>query len=181
MKFMTTPDQDYILTILKETKSMRKSQALALLNKLDIENDALYLARLLEQLRHMRKITWLTGGLFTLKPLWSVPADAEMLSAIDIMLDLTDIRVQTVTARTAPYKLCFLSEQKDGIGNYAVCVLHPGTEAAISAMLHSSGYKERTVVFLLSALSQAEKIKTPLPHFFAIFDGGRYKYFSGGG
>jgi hypothetical protein len=181
MKFTTTPDQDYILSVLRETKAMRKSQAQTLLGKLDGGNDERYIVRCLEQLRHMRKIFWQSDEVFTLKALWAVPADAEMLSAADIMLDLTDIRVHTISSSFAQYKLCFMSEQKDGIGNYAVVVVRPGTESMITATLKNASPDERIIIFLLSTLSQAEGIKTSLPHFFAMYDNGIYHYFSGGG
>ena len=180
MKFTTTPDQDYILSILKETKAMRKSQALALLSKLDGGNDERYIDRCLSQLRHMRKIVWLSDEVFTLSLLWATPANAEMLSAVDIMLDLTDIRVHALSASTAHYMLCFVSQQKDGVGNYAVINVRPGTEASISESLKNTAPDRCTVIFLLSALSQAEKIQTSMPHFFAISENGMYHYFSGG-
>ena len=178
MRYTLTQDQEYILSVLKETKSMRKSQAFSLLNKLDSEKQESYAARCLNQLRHMRKIAWQTDELFTLSPLWAVSADAEMLSAIDIMLDLTDIKIHALSASTQPFKLCFLSEQNRGSGNYAVTVVRPGTEVSINYALRSIHGDIHTVIFLLQNISQAKEIQTSLPHFFALFDNGKYHYFS---
>lgn len=181
MMFTTTQDQDYILSILRETTVMRESQALELLRKLDGGNDDRYVTRCLEQLRHMRKIDLLPDGLFTLKSRWGMPVDEEMLSAIDIMLDLTDIKVHAASAPAAHYKLCFVSEHREGIGSYAVSIVRPGTEAVATALLHNSAHEGRIVIFLLSSLSQAGAIKAVTPHFFAMPCNGGYTYFSGGG
>ena len=179
--FITTPEQDYLLSILKTTKVMRRSQTLTLLQKLDHGKTEQFVARCLEQLRHIRKIVWLTDDLFTLPLLQKSPVDESMLSAIDIMLDLTEVRVDALSASAQPYKLCFLAQQQNDIGNYAIIVAPPGSEAVITASLRSSDDDGRTVIFLVSTLSQAEGIKTSLPHFFAISDGGKYRYYSGGG
>jgi len=176
--FMTTPDQEYILSILNTTKAMRKLQAALLLKKLDSGKTEQYVDHCLGQLRHIRKIA-LIKELLTLPHLYNAVPDEDMLAAVDIMLDLTDKKVLAVTASAPPYKLCFLSEQKNGIGNYAIAVVHPGLEPIITASLLNSAHENRTVIFLLSELSQAERIKTTMPHFFAVPDSGKLRYLSG--
>jgi len=54
--FITTPDQEYILSILNTTKAMRKLQAALLLKKLDSGKTEQYVNHCLDQLRHIRKI-----------------------------------------------------------------------------------------------------------------------------
>jgi hypothetical protein len=178
MRFITTPEQDYLLSVLKVTRIMRKPQAIRLLNKLDDGRNDQYWERCLGQLGHIRKIAWLSDGLFTLPLLLRAAVDEDMLQAIDVMLDLTDIRILTLSSSTPPYNLCFLVEQKRDFGSYAITIVRPGTEAVISASLRDSGQDGRTVVFILSESSQAHGIWTTLPHFFAIPDGGGYRYFS---
>jgi len=178
MRYTITPDQKYILSILKETKAMRKSQAFTLLHKLSDSKDESYILRCLDQLRHMRKIVWQSEDLFTLSQLWAVPADAEVLSAIDIMLDLTEIRIPAISSSTRPYTLCFLSEQHDGIGDYAVIAVHPGEEVTITTNLRHINNDSTTIVFLLQNISQAKQIQTSLTHFFATYADGNYHYFS---
>ena len=179
MSFITTPDQEYLMSILGAVKAMRKTQAYRLLGKLDAGKTAQYVDRCLEQLRHMQKIS-LAGDMLMLLREYDAPPDKDMLAAIDIMLDLTDIRVRSISASTPPYKLCFLAEQKKGLGNYAVIAVPIGTERMVTAGLDSSGQDSRTItiIFLLSDLSQAGSVKTALPHFFALPDGGKYRYLS---
>lgn len=178
MKFITTPEQDYLLSVLGVAKVMRKSQAIRLLNKLDDSRNGQYWERCLGQLGHIRKIAWLSDGLITLPLLLRAAVDEDMLQAIDVMLDLTDIRVQALSSSTPPYTLCFLAEQKRDFGSYAIIIVRPGNEAVISASLQNSARDGRTVVFILSEPPQAQGIRMSLPHFFAIPDGGKYHYFS---
>ena len=181
LKFITTPEQDYILSILKVVKVLRKSQAVRLLKKLDGSKNEQCWERCFGQLGHIRKIAWLSDDLFTMPLLQRNAVDEDMLQAVDVMLDLTDIRVQSLSSSKPPYNLCFLAEQKKDFGSYAIIIARPGTEAVITASLNNSGQDGRTVVFILSDPSQTQGIKTSLPHFFAISDGSKYRYFSGGG
>jgi len=178
MRFTTTPEQDYILAILKATGIMRKTQAVKLLDKLGGCKGESHWERCFRQLGHIRKIAWVSDGLFTLPLLRRAPVDGDMLRAIDIMADLTDARVRAVTASTPPYKLCFLAEQRKGFGSYSIAIARPGAEALLTAAMQNHAQDGRTVVFLLSSPSQAGLVKTPLPHFFAVPEGGGYRYYT---
>ena len=178
LEFFNTPDQEYVMFILKAVKAMRITQAYSLLRKLDGSKTGRYASRCLDQLRYMQKI-WMAGGTLTFPRLHGAPVDEDMLAAIDVMLDLTDIKVHAISSSTLPYKLCFLAEQNNGMGNYAVIVAHPSSEAVTAASLQNTDPDGRTVIFLISELSQAASIKTDLPHFLALNDGGKYKYLSG--
>ena len=179
--FVTTPEQGYILSILQETKFMRKDQVFKLLNSVDSRITAGYTDRCLGQMRHIRKITWRTDDVICLPDLYKEPKDDEMLAAIDIMLDLTDFKILVVSAGPAPYKLCFLTEQSASLGSYAVIIVAPGSEEMITASLHGADPESRTIIFLLPEILQKNNIETALPHFFAVYDGGKYRYFKGGG
>lgn len=179
--FTVTQEQEYILSILHKTKVMRKEQAVKLLRIADFKRNAEYTTRCLEQLRHIRKIKWVSSDVFTLPILYMEPIDEEMLSAVDIMLDLTDSKILALSASKPPYKLCFVNGSEDSFGSYAVIVVPHGSETMITASLYGAESNNRTVIFLLSDSSQKERIKTALPHFFAIHDSGKYRYFKGGG
>ena len=177
--FTVTPDQEYILAILRKTRFMRTDQACRLLRCLNKHKTEEYVIRSLHQLRHMQKIIWKTEEIFAMPSLYEKPADEKMLAALDIMTDLTEYKVTVQSANNSPYKLCFFTEQQDSFGCYAVVIVTPGSEARISAVLYGTD-TVRTIIFLLSDLSQKEGIKTNLPHFFAIEDNGKYRYFKGG-
>ena len=177
--FTVTPDQKYILSILDATKVMRKDHAFRLLEKLSAEYTEGYELRCLMQLKYMRKIAWKTDDVFAVPMMFNEPIDEDMLSAVDIMLDLTGKRVMSVSAGPEPYKLRFLSARDKGSNGFAVIVFNASLEREISASLHRipDGH---TIIFLLSNLSQKDRVKTALPHYFAIRDGGRYRYFRKG-
>lgn len=177
--YLITPEQEYVLGVLQKTKVMRRTHAYRLLKMLGGRNER-YVDRCLEQLRHIRKIVFKPEDLITLPLLYKAPADDEMLSAIDVMLDLTRFKVSALTADRPPHKLCFLTEQDDSMGSYSVVIVRPGQEATVLASLSFSAFEDSTVIFLLSELSQKDSIKTKLPHYFATYDGGKYRYFEGG-
>lgn len=176
--FTVTPDQKYVLSVLDATKVMRKSQATKLLVKLGGGRTEDYARHCLWQLKHIRKIAWKTDEVFVTPMMFNEPMDEDMLPAADIMLDLTDQRVISVSAGLAPYKLRFLSERDYGPNGFAIVVLNVGTEREINASL-TTAPGDYTIIFLLSYLSQKDRVKTSLPHYFALRDGGRCRYFRG--
>ena len=177
--FILTPDQQYILSILSATNVMRKDQAVKLLGKLDSTITNVYALRCLDQLRHIRKIVWKTESVFTPPMLYSFPVDGDMLSAVDIMLDLTSQKVSSISAGPSPYKLCFLSEEVNNLRAFAVTIVKPGSECMINASLPGAN-NSRTVILLITDRSQKNSIETSLPHYYAIRDSDRYRYFEPG-
>lgn len=181
--FTTTPEQDYLLSILQKTKVMRKDQAAKLLSGFDTKRDAGYTSRCLAQLQHIRKIKWSRqrpDDVFTLPLLYQESIDEDMLSAIDIMADLSDSKIIALST-TQPYKLYFYIAQENSFWSYAVITVQPGSEALVSTSLIGVETENRTLIFLLSNLEQKDNIRTSLPHFFAVNDGGKYRYFYGEG
>ena len=181
MRFVTTPEQDYLLSVLRAAKVMKKTQAFRLLSKLNTGRNEQYVERCLAQLGHIRKIAWYSDDLFTLPMLQRLPVDDDMLHAIDVMLDLTETRIEAVSALTPPCKLSFLTKQENNYGSYVITVVHPGSETVVSATLLGTTPEGRTVVFIISDPAQMHKIKTDLPHYYALMDteGGGFRYYSG--
>jgi hypothetical protein len=179
--FTVTPEQEYILSILNVTRIMRRDQAFHLLAKLNKWNTEVYTQtytlRCLWQLKHIRRLAWKTDDVFTLPLLFHEPIDEEMLSAIDIMLDLTKEKILSVSVGPAPYKLSFSSEKGKDLKAFAIVTVKPGSEKISTILLNSDSSDGRIIIFLLSSLSQRDSVKTSLPHYFAILDGGRYRYF----
>jgi len=177
--YTITPNQEYILSILNETKVMRKDQAIRLLMKLDAGITVEDAQRCIGQLRHIRKLVWKTDNVFTHPMLFHKPTDDEMLSAIDIMIDLSKQRVLSVSAGPAPFKFRFLSEEGNGARSFAVAVVQPGYESTIMAAPNDT-LEGCIAILLLSERSQKDTVKTEMQHYFAIRSGGRYHYFKSG-
>lgn len=177
--FTVTQDQKYVISILDATKMMRKGQAVRLLSKLGAEYTDDYALRCLLQLKYIRKIAWKTDDLFAVPMMFNEPIDEDMLSAVDVMLDLTEKRILSIAAGPEPYKLRFLSASDKGSKGFAVIALNAGIESRMKSLLAEApeGY---TIIFLLSNILQKDRVETSLPHYFAIRDGGKYRYFRKG-
>lgn len=181
--FKFTPDQDYILDVLKKTKFMRTEQAFRLLKAVDGRKNEQYAEGMLRQLKHMQKIIWHddSNTIFSLPNQYGKPVDEEMLSAIDIMTELNDVKIVSVSSNNPLYKLSFITGQEDSLSDYAVIFVSHGSEAAVSAALNDMNPGSRTVILLLSDFGQKDSITAVVPHYFAVYDNGKYRYFEGGG
>lgn len=177
--FKATPDQEYLLSVLDATKVMRKGQALRLLFNLGEGRTEAYARHCLLQLGHMRKIAWKTDDVFATPMMFNEPVDEDMLSAVDVMLDLTGTKAVSVAAGPAPFKLRFLSDRGNASKGFAIVVFNVDSERGINDGLPAAP-GGCAIIFLLSYMTQKNRVKTSLPHYFAIHDGGRYRYFRKG-
>ncbi len=178
-----TPDQEYILSVLQVTRVLRRIHAFSLLSKLDSEIPDWYCDKCLRQLQHISQIAWSTKaeGVFTLPELYDRPIDGDMLAAVDITLDLTDKRVQAISAPGPPFKLRFLTERKSKLKGYAIAAVPPGNEASATALINESSPPVGSVaVILLSDMAQMESLRIRIPHYFVIRGANGYRYFEGG-
>lgn len=172
--FLTTRDQERVLSVLEKTGCLRIDQAARLLN--DIGGK--YAERVLRQLRYMQKIYRKTDTAVTLPHRAERPLDTDMLAAVDIMLDIAGGNLLAVSSGKPPFKLCFLTETGEGVGSYAVLIVPKGAEAQINFHMDEAVSQPRTLILMLEDIAQRERLTIPLPHFFAVFDGG-YRYFEG--
>ena len=177
--FTVTPDQKYILSVLDATKIMRKSQVVKLLSKLGAGYTEDYALRCLLQLKYIRKVAWKTDDVLAVPMMFNEPIDEDMLSAIDVMLDLTDKQILSVAAGPEPYKLRFLSAGDEGAKGFAVIAFNTGTASKIKTSIPDAP-DGHTIIFLLSHMHQSDRVKTTLPHYYAVRDGGKYRYFRKG-
>jgi hypothetical protein len=176
--FIITPEQDALLRVLDETRYLTAAQALRILQLVSETATPSLAAHVLNQLRYMQKVFWKSETVVTLPHLSDKPIDADMLSAVDVMLDLSDGRLLTISSKKPPFKLCFLTERGGKLGSYGVVAAPPGGERAISQTL-ADMEAERTVIFLLSDTARQPLFKITQQHYFAIPDNGKYRYFRG--
>jgi hypothetical protein len=176
--FLTTPEQDLLYGVLEKTGCLTAEQALRILRASYDASRSDRALSVFNQLRHMQKIYLKSDNMAILPHLAKKPVDADMLVAADIMLDLSDGKPLDISAKKPPFKLCFLAEHGDKIGSYGVVAAPPGGEYAANRALEDADVK-RTVIFLLSEPHQQQLFKTTQNHYFALFDGGKYRYFKG--
>jgi hypothetical protein len=177
--FTLTVYQRYISDILEETGALRAGQVRRLLQKLDEKTDPAYAGRLIVQLRTINRAFLKTEDVITPPRLRDKDVDTEMLLAVNVMLDLLEGAPLAVSAGKPPFKLRFVIERGDEVMPFGVAAAEPGGETELCYRLGGAD-NGTTVVFLLTDLRQSEKIHTGLPHFFAVHDGEKLRYFKGG-
>lgn len=176
-----TEDQWQILAVLKETRCLRPNQALRLLRAGGAQKTKPQVNAALRQLRYMGELIFLSESVVALPECRGQEPDGDMLDAVDVMLDLTGERLEGVAAHRAPFLLRFLATRKDGrLASFALLAVESGREAESVALAENADGDHRAVVFLLRDIEQRGKLRTALPHYFAIRENGRFRYFKGG-
>jgi hypothetical protein len=137
-----------------------------------------YPMRVLNQLRHLGKIRLGGDGIAVLPRLAVKGVDDDMLDALDVMLDISNGAPAAIASGVPPFKLCFLAERGDRLASYGVVTAAPGDERRVCFLLDADK-TERTVIFITRDAARTERLTTALPHYFAVRDGGRLRYFKG--
>jgi hypothetical protein len=176
---LLTLDQRRLLEVITCTGYLTERQAGVLLGERSEDHPA----RVLNQLRHLGKIRLANDrladdGLAVLPRLADKRVDSDMLAAADVMLDISNGAPAAIASDRPPYKLCFLAERGDRLASYGVVMAVPGEEPRVNFLLDADK-TERTVVFITRDAEQTERFTTALPHYFAVRDGGRFRYFKG--
>lgn len=178
---LLTNDQRYLLSILRETGYMRRTQVLPLMRLYDPSKEERHCEAILRHLRYAGELTPIGGDLVCLADLRERKADQGMLRALDILLALAAGPPLQITSRKAPYKLCFLLEREDHrLDLFGVLPVAPGREQ-ISCILLAQQPKDVTVLFDLSSLEQHRLLQIPQRHYFVVRQDGRLRFFKGGG
>lgn len=179
-----TQDQQFLQKVLEETHALRRTQALRLLRLHDPNKRPDQLEAALRQMRYIGLVTLPDDGLIIPAQLRKEPVDPIMLDAVDVMLDLTGKDLEDLSGRRPPFQLSFLTTLKDGsISAFSILHVPVGHEHELLLRLPAPDelHRRHTVIFLLAELSQREQLAAAQPHYFALRDGGRLRYFKGGG
>ena len=100
-----TEDQQYFLSILRETGFIRLDQVLPLLRINEPQKEIIHAGALLRRLRYMGLLARSGDGCICLPDLLRDRPDSEILLSLDVLLALRPERLLQVSARQ-PYKLC---------------------------------------------------------------------------
>lgn len=103
--------------------------------------------------------------------------DADIETAVDVMLLLAPKHIETMQKGCAPFALTFFKERQKKLWRYDVCIVKPDNEAIVCALLENINHKYRMIVFVLDTLDQQKKIKVPCEHCFALKENGTYKFY----
>jgi hypothetical protein len=176
--FLLTPHCRLVLGVLEKTGLLSRAQAERLLSAAGAKGGEAYAERILSRLAHMQKLLPAGDGIVRLPRLTDTPPDADMLFAIDVMLDVSGGKPLALKPGAPPQKLCFLVEAEKGVGSYAICVVHPGREAEANFAFGEQSEK-RVLILLLENEAQKAKLKIPGACFFALPGNGKIRYFAG--
>ena len=174
-----TEDQQYFLSILRETGFIRPDQVLPLLRINEPQKEIIHAGALLRRLRYMGLLARSGDGCICLPDLLRDRPDSEILLSLDVLLALRPERLLKVSARQ-PYKLCFLLQRSDGwIDYFAVMPVRAGHEGRISQLLQA---EQKNYVFLLPLenMEQHRQITLSRSHFFVLRQGERLRFYKGG-
>ncbi len=167
-------DARYIDSILCETNCLSVMQIHRLLKLSDTNAQPSYAEVIAKRLCYTGRAVMRDNDV--LVPMYiDIPEpDPEMLADVDIMLDLLRELPAAVSAKKPPYKLVFQARRDESA--YAVAIVKGGQKYAFTSFSEQAF----TVVFLLEDLSQADLIETSGPHYFAVFEENKLRYYKGG-
>ena len=170
--------QARILRILEKTRVLTVEQAYRITKAVIKKASNASTLRSPRQLRYVQKLRFLSDDVVALSSSESISIDHDMLAAIDVMLDISDCTPLDVGGESAPFKLRFLTDDGERIGNYGVILVPIGHEDIVNFQLEEVNTSGQKLIFLLSDLAQRDKIKTSQPHYFAVKDGDKYRYYA---
>lgn len=177
---LLTKDQQFLLSVLRETGWMRRDQVLPLMRLYDPAKAQSHCEAILRHLRYAGELIPMDDGMICLAELRGEGADHEMLCALDILLSLASGPPLQLKSRVPPYKLCFLLEREGGrIGAFAVLPVEPGRESIIGILLAQQP-QNVTVLLFLTSLEQCQLLRLSQRHYFVIRQDGKLRFFKGG-
>ena len=177
---LLTRDQQFFLSILRETGYIRRDQVLPLLRLHDPAKEERHCEAILRHLRYAGELVPLGEGLVCLPEYRETEPDRDMLWALDILLVLASAPPLQITGRKPPYKLCFLLAREGGrIDPFAIMPVEPGREQ-ITCVLLSQQRRDVTLLLALCHLEQHRLLKVSQRHYFVVRQNGRPRFFKGG-
>lgn len=177
---LLTKDQRFLLSILRETGYMRRSQVLSLMRLYDPAKAAHHCDAILRHLRYAGELVPIGEDLICLAEIRERKPDGEMLRALDILLALATGPPLQITGRKPPYKLCFLLEREDQrLDLFGVLPVEPGREQ-ITCILLEQQPQDMTVLLEVSSLEQYRLLHIHQRHYFVVWQDGRPRFFKGG-
>ena len=171
--------QRYILDLLQQLKCLRRTQVDFLIRRQFPRRDGSELPSgavdaMLRQLRHCTGDVLLEDGIVRLL---SAAPDARILDAVDVMLELTDGRVQNISIGREPPALLRFALEGERLRLFTVADLDGTLPQALSAMPRQ---KSERIVWISASGSTSMQLILPPKHFFAARQAdGSHRFYSG--
>ena len=79
-----------------------------------------------------------------------------------------------------PFSLTFFKEREQKLCRYDICVVEPGREMVVSAMLESADSNCRVVIAVLESTERGKYLRIPCDTFICIKEKTGYRFYKGG-
>ena len=175
---LISQDQMNILRVLEKTRLLTVAQALRIVKAANERATEPYSLRALRQLRYMQKIRFESEDIIALPDIVQRDAATDMLAAVDVMLDISDGAPLDVGGESVPFALRFLTDDGERVGSYGIIIVPENGEARVNFQLEEVKTNAHTIIFLLADHIQRTLIKTTQPHYFAVRDGDKHRYYA---
>lgn len=175
-----TDDQQFFLSILRETGCVRRDQVLPLLRLYERGKQPHQADAMLRQLRYLGRVVPGEDRIVRLPGHRDSGRDGEVLLALDALIALAPKRLLQLSGRSEHYPLCFLLERRDGwADHFAFLTIPPGQEARISQLVQAEPV-DYVFLLYLEALEQHRGVHLLRSHYFLIKQDGVLRFFKGG-
>lgn len=103
--------------------------------------------------------------------------DADIITAIDIMLEIESKTIEMIQKGKSPFTLTFFKHREEKLCRYDICTAKQGLEQLLTAELENINAKYRTVVFVLESPEQQDNLFAPCEYCFVWKEEGEYHFY----
>ena len=100
-------------------------------------------------------------------------------TAFEVMLAICGHPPEIYCRGQPPFSLTFFKEREQKLCRYDICVVEPGREQVVNAMLGGMAGKYGTAIFVLEQKEQAERMIVPPDCRFAVKENAKYIFYGG--
>ena len=109
-----------------------------------------------------------------------VIGDRNTETAFEVMLAVCAEPPEVYCRGRPPFSLTFFKEREQKLCRYDICVVEPGREMVVSAMLELTDPAGRVVIAVLESLDRGEYLRVPCDTYICIKEKTEYRFYKGG-
>ena len=101
-------------------------------------------------------------------------------TAFKVMLAVCEHPPEIYCRGQPPFSLAFFKEREQKLCRYDICVVEPGRETVVSALLESADLNCRVIIAVLESTERGEYLRIPCDTFICIKEKTGYRFYKGG-
>ena len=106
--------------------------------------------------------------------------DRNTETAFEVMLAICAEPPEIYCRGRPPFSLTFFKEKEEKLCRYDICVVEPGKEPVVSALLEGMETAGRIVITVLESLERGEYLRVPCDTYICIKEKTEYRFYKGG-